>query len=667
MLQDSSNRKGIKNGIMRKEILCSIFLLIGIGVYGQKLIEKKADKVYEVQAYVNAIKIYEKLASKGYMNADMLRKLGNSYYFNGKLVEANRWYKEFFEGEYQDKGKEIIPSEYYYRYAQTLRAIEDYDKSNQMMEVFSVLEKEDSRARLFKSTKDSYLEDIEKNSNGFELTNLSVNSPYSDFGAAIWRNQFVYTSARETEYKTGKELHEWTNESYTALFRSRMNPDGTYEAPHRLLPGIDTRVNEATAVFTEDGKTMYFTRNNTTANGKRKLNKNRTALLKIYKATLSEDNQWEDIVDLPFNSDNFSTANPALSPDEKWLYFSSDREGTVGQSDIFRVAINEYGHYGQVENLGAKINTEGRETFPFISKDWVLFFSSDGHPGLGGLDVFAVQIHPDGSLGEIKNMGAPINSSADDFGIYIDTEKNQGYVSSNRAKGVGGDDVYFFTEKLCYQVVKGKVLDIDTNEALAHAKITLYDHAYKEIQEVITDEKGNYRIDNLLCGEKYRLKTEVLDYNTEEKIIHLTEIPHLVVDTDIALEKIEKPLSKDDDLFKILNLQPIYFDYDKAFIRPDAAIEIMKVVEVLKLYPTMKIDVRSHTDSRGNDQYNLKLSDRRAKATVEWITAQGVDHKQVTGKGYGETQLLNHCSNGVNCSDEEHQLNRRSEFIVIEL
>ncbi|AJA70371.1 Protein of unknown function DUF4480/WD40-like Beta Propeller Repeat/OmpA family [Myroides sp. A21] len=652
---------------MRKEILWSIFLLMGLGVYGQKVIEKKADKIYEVQAYVNAIKIYEKLASKGYMNADMLRKLGNSYYFNGKLVEANRWYGELFEGEYEDKGKEIIASEYYYRYAQTLRSIQDYEKSNQMMEVFSVLEKQDSRARLFTSTKDSYLEDIEKNSNGFELTNLSVNSPYSDFGAAIWRNQFVYTSARETEYKTGRELHEWTNESYTALFRSRMNPDGTYEESHRLLPGMDARVNEATAIFTEDGKTMYFTRNNTTANGKRKLNKNRTALLKIYKATLSEDNQWENIVDLPFNSDNFSTANPALSPDEKWLYFSSDREGTVGQSDIFRVAINEYGHYGQVENLGAKINTEGRETFPFISKDWVLFFSSDGHPGLGGLDVFAVQIDADGSLGEIKNMGAPINSSADDFGIYIDTEKNQGYVSSNRAKGVGGDDVYFFTEKLCYQVVKGKVLDIDTNEALAHAKITLYDHAYKEIQEVITDQKGNYRIDNLLCGEKYRLKTEVLDYNTEEKIIHLTEIPHLVVDTDIALEKIEKPLSKDDDLFKILNLQPIYFDYDKAFIRPDAAIEIMKVVEVLKLYPTMKIDVRSHTDSRGNDEYNLKLSDRRAKATVEWITAQGVDQKQVTGKGYGETQLLNHCSNGVNCSDEEHQLNRRSEFIVTEL
>ncbi len=657
----------MKKRMIRKELLWSVFFFISLSGYGQKVIEKKADKVYEIQAYVNAIQIYEKLASKGYMNADMLRKLGNSYYFNGKLVEANRWYGELFEGEYQDKGKEIIASEYYYRYAQTLRAIEDYNKSNQMMEVFSVLEKQDSRARLFKSTKDKYLDDIEKNSNGFELTNLSVNSPYSDFGAAIWKNQFVYTSARETANKKGKELHEWTNESYTALFRARINPDGTYEEPHRLLPGVDTRVNEATAVFTDDGKTMYFTRNNTTASGKRKFNKNRTALLKIYKATLLENNQWGDLVDLPFNSDNFSTANPALSPDEKWLYFSSDREGTVGQSDIFRVPIDEHGDFGEVENLGNKINTEGRETFPFISKDWVLFFSSDGHPGLGGLDVFAVQIHPDGSLGEIKNMGAPINSSADDFGIYIDTEKNQGYVSSNRAKGVGGDDVYLFTEKLCYQVLKGKILDRDTNEALAHTKITVYNHDYQTIQEVVTDDMGNYRIDNLLCNGKYRLKAEVIDYNTEETVMHLTELPHLVVNKDITLEKTEKPISKDDDLFNILSLQPIYFDFDKITIRPDAAIELMKVVEVLNLYPSMKIDVRSHTDSRGNENYNLKLSDRRAKATVEWIISKGIDSRQVTGEGYGATQLLNHCSKGVNCSDEEQQLNRRSEFIILEL
>nr|WP_235280061.1 OmpA family protein [Myroides sp. A21] len=635
--------------------------------YGQKSTIKQGAKVYEEQAYVNAIKIYEKLVSKGFSNAEMLRKLGNSYYYNGKLINANKWYTELFEGKYEDKGVEIIPSEYYYRYAQTLKSVENYQKADQMMEVFAMLEKEDSRARLFKSSKDSYLEDIARKSDHFELFNLSVNSPYSDFGAAIWKNQFVFTSARETENKTGKELHEWTNESYTALFRSRMNPDGTYEEPQRLMSGSDSRVNEATAVFTEDGKTMYFTRNNTTSSGKRKLNKDRVALLKIYRAILSDNNHWVNIEDLPFNSDNFSSANPALTPDGKWLYFSSDREGTLGQSDIFRVAVFDNGGFGEVENLGNKVNTEGRETFPFISKDWILFFSSDGHPGLGGLDVFAIKLNKDGSAGEVINMGAPINSSADDFAISIDTETNAGFVSSNRTQGKGGDDIYSFVEKKCFQTIEGLVLDMDTKDFLSSTKITVFDSNFETIQEHTTDSKGFFKLENLSCNEKYRLRIEQTDYNTDEIIIPLTDVNGYVTRKDITLEKTEKPLEKNDDLFKILNLRPIYFDFDKAEITSVAAMEIMKVVEVLKLYPSMKIDVRSHTDSRGNDAYNLKLSDRRAKATVNWIMAQGIDPSQVKGEGYGETQLLNHCENGVDCSDIEHQFNRRSEFIILEL
>ncbi|MCA4806972.1 OmpA family protein [Myroides odoratimimus] len=659
-------RKKVLNKWISLGVLTLLCLTTSKGV-SQKTIEKKADKVYEVQAYVNAIEIYEKLAGKGYTNADMLKKLANSYYFNGKLAQANHWYAELFDGAYQDKGKEIIPSEYYYRYAQTLRAVENYEKANQMMEVFAVLEQQDSRARLFKSKKDSYLQEIASLSDRFELENISVNSAYSDFGAAVWKDQLVFTSARETENKKGKELHEWTNESYTALFRARIKPDGTYEEPHRLLPTNNARVNEATAVFTQDGKTMYFTRNNTTSSGKRKLNKDRTALLKIYRATLQENNQWGNIEDLPFNSDNFSTANPALTPDEKWLYFSSDREGTYGQSDIYRVPIVAEGGFGEVENLGGKINTEGRETFPFISQDWVLFFSSDGHPGLGGLDVFAVQINPDGSLGEIANMGAPINSSSDDFAIHIDTAENKGYVSSNRSGGVGGDDVYSFKEKLCLQTIEGTVADQDTQEALTGVRVTVYDSDYRVVAELESDARGNYSIANLMCKGKYRVKTQLEEYNTEEVVFELNDAPGAVTKTIITLEKTEKPVTKDDDLFKILNLKPIYFDFDKSVIRPDAAIEIMKVIEVLNSYPTMKIDVRSHTDSRGNPNYNLKLSDRRAKATVDWIVSQGVNPEQISGQGFGQTQPLIPCENGMGCTEEQHQLNRRSEFIILEL
>ncbi|MDM1499538.1 OmpA family protein [Myroides odoratimimus] len=644
-------------------------ILIGVCTigYGQRTTERKADKVYQIQAYVNAIKIYEKLANKGYMNAEMLKKLANSYYFNGKLTEANHWYGVFFDGSYEDKGKAVIASEYYYRYAQTLRSVEDYAKADQMMETFALLEKEDSRARLFKKNKDNYLHEIEQNSNRYELENLSINSPYSDFGAAIWKNYFVYTSARETKGKSGKRLHDWTNESYTSLYRARINYDGTLEEPHLLLPTLRGIVNEATAVFTSDAKTMYFTRNNVKGNGKKVVNKEGSVLLKIYSAVLSQDNTWVNITELPFNSDLFSTANPALTPDDKWLYFSSDREGTMGQSDIFRVPILEDGGFGEVENLGSKVNTEGRETFPFISKDNILFFSSDGHPGLGGLDVFAVQLYEDGTLGEVKNVGAPINSSADDFSFYLDTDSNTGYVSSNRANGVGGDDVYSFKEKICHQYIEGYVLDKDTGEVLPQAKIVISDHAFVEVAQGMSNEKGYYRVEGLLCKEKYRIKAEIEEYNTEELTVELDDQLQGSKVVDIVLEKTEKPLAKEDDLFKVLNLRPIYFDFDQVSIRTEEALELRKVIEVMELYPSMKIEVRAHTDSRGNAAYNLKLSDRRAKATVNWIIDHGIEGGKISGQGYGATQLQNHCSPGVSCTDEEHQLNRRSEFIILEL
>ncbi|SER25671.1 OmpA family protein, partial [Myroides profundi] len=308
--------------------------------------------------------------------------------------------------------------------------------------------------------------------------------------------------------------------------------------------------------------------------------------------------------------------------------------------------------------------TAGRETFPFISKDHFLFFSSDGHPGLGGLDVFVAKINVDGSVGQVINMGTPINSSTDDFAFYIDSKTRKGFVSSNRVNGVGGDDIYFFIQKVCHQSLEGIVFDKDTQEVLTNAKVTVYDNSYKVIGEIITDDKGYYRIDDLECKGKYRLKAVAEKYNTEEVSVQLDAVAGGVKKQDISLEKTEKPIAKDDDLFKKLKLNPIYFDFDKSNIRRDASIELMKVVEVLKEYPTMKIDVRSHTDSRGNDDYNLRLSDRRAKSTVQWIISQGIEASRVTGQGYGETQLQNKCSNGVPCTVEEHQLNRRSEFIV---
>jgi len=648
----------IKLGIL------SVALSFSFSGYSQIKKEKQADKSFDRLAYVDAIKVYERVAEKGYINTSVLQNLADAYYFNGKLVEANKWYTSLFEGEYEDKDLSKLSSEYYYRYAQTLKATQDYKKSQQLMDQFAALEQEDSRVALYNKNRD-YLKHIENHSDRFDIKLLDLNTAYSDYGGTILGDQFIFTSARATDHQSGTKIHTWTNESYTSLYASTIGKDGFGE-PALFAPEINSKVNDATAVFTKDGNTMYFTRNNSKSSGKSKQNKDKTSLLKLYKAVKQSDGKWGLVEELPINSDNFNTAHPALTPDDKWLYFVSDRKGTLGQSDLFRVALYENGGYGDVENLGNQINTAGRESFPFISEDNQLYFSSDGHPGLGGMDVFVAKLYPNGSFGPVVNMGEPINSSLDDFGLYLDTKQAKGFVTSNRANGIGSDDIYFLAEKPCKQNIEGTVYDKDTNEVLANALVIVSDALYQKTDTIRTNEKGYYITALLDCGYKYRIKGEKPTYNTVEVAFNMNREPG-VKTVNIGLEKTEKPIGVNDDLFKKLKLQPIYFDFDKSNIRRDASIELMKVVEVMKEYPTMKIDVRSHTDSRGNDAYNMSLSDRRVKSTIKWMIEQGIEPSRLTGRGYGESQLLNKCSNDVPCTAAEHQLNRRSEFIILEM
>lgn len=651
--------------IKKISFLVCLMLVGSMSIHAQQVKQKKADKEFEKLAYIDAIKVYETIADKGYVNQSILQKLGDSYYFNAKLIEANKWYTQLFESDYEDKDLSALGSEYYYRYAQSLRAVENYDKADQVMQEFSKMEVDDARSQLYSANK-AYRERIAEMPERYQLKNLDINSEYSDYGAALLDNKLVFTSARETQDTRESKRHQWTNESYTSLYASEINPDGSFSEPVKLSKALDSKVNDATAVFTQDGKTMYFTRNNSKKSGKKKRNKQDDTLLKIYKASLNDQGEWDNVVELPFNSDDFNTAHPALTSDEKWLYFSSDREGTKGASDIFRVSISSQGEYGEVQNIGEGVNTPGRETFPFISSDNLLFFSSDGHPGLGGLDVFVARIYSDGTVSEVTNLGMPINSSLDDFGFYLNTNSGKGFVSSNRQGGKGSDDIYFVSEKACQQQIEGTVYDIKTEKVLSNAMVIISDAMYQQVDTLYTDEKGYYISELKSCGKKYRLQASKQEYSTVELVLEADRTFGKRT-VNVGLDKATEEVTVNDDLFKKLKLQPIYFDFDKSNIRPDAAIELMKVVEVMKLYPNMKVDVRSHTDSRGNDNYNMSLSDRRAKSTVKWMIEQGIDKSRLTGKGYGESQLINKCSNGVPCSIEEHQLNRRSEFIVIEL
>jgi outer membrane protein OmpA-like peptidoglycan-associated protein/tetratricopeptide (TPR) repeat protein len=647
---------------MKNKIIYLILLAITtVNIHSQGVKVKKADKEYDKYAYIDAIKTYERVFEKGYKSADMLQKLGNSYYFSGNLEKAAKWYGELFAFT-QD-----VDAEYYYRYAQSLRGIKDYAKADEMMVKFNAKNTTDTRGQLYAKQKD-YLAEIKKNSGRYNIENAGINSEYSDYGSAFYLKQVVFTSARDTG-NFSKKIHTWTGENFTNLYIADMSNEGALSNPDKYGKKLNSKFHESTPVFTKDGKTVYFTRNNFN-NGKRGKDDNKVTLLKIYKATL-EDSTWKNITELPFNSDNYSVAHPSLSSDEKTLYFSSNMTGTLGESDIFKVKINEDGSFGTPENLGASINTEGRESFPFISAKNELYFASDGHPGLGGLDIFISKMEKDGTFKDVQNVGEPANCTKDDFGLIIDTTTKLGFLTSNREGGVGKDDIYKFLETKeiefsCDQVLSGLVTDIETGVNLANTKVTIFDDKFIKLKEVVSDKDGKYNFGTIECGKKYYVRAELANYNTKETPIIIaketgkTELP-------IELDKAVKKLGVGDDLAKAFGIKIIYFDLDKSEIRPDAAIDLAKIVDVMKEYPNMKVDVRSHTDSRQTFKYNEILSDRRAKSTVTWMIKDGIVNDRLTGKGYGETQLINKCVDGVPCSEEEHQLNRRSEFIITAL
>lgn len=646
----------IKNSIL----VC--FLMIGFFSFSQKVQLKKADEKYEQFHYVNAIKTYEKVANKGYKSVELFSKLGDSYYFQSNLNEANKWYEQLFALNQK------IDSEYYFRYAQTLKSIGDYKKADEMMAAFDKLNNADLRALLAKN-QINYLEEIKKNSGRYRVQNAGINSEYSDYGASFYKSTLVFTSARDTGGVFVKK-HNWTNQSYTNLYGSIVTENGNLAEPEKFSKKIDTRYHESTPVFTNDGMTMYFTRNNF-LNGKKGRDSKKTILLKLYKATRVGDS-WVNVTELPFNSDEYNCAHPALSPDEKTLYFSSNMPGSKGMSDIYKVAILSDGSFGTPVNVGGSINTEARETFPFISNNNELYFASDGHPGLGGLDVFITQLKEDGTHGKIKNVGTPVNSNSDDFAFIMDTATKNGFFSSNRKEdNLGFDDIYKCTETIpvpkdCQQSLTGLLVDAETKLPIAGVKVVLYDLNYVKIDELTTDQNGKFDFGQVACETKFRIQFDQKEYAQKESLVITPKDSGI---TDVLIELIPnlQPLKVGRDLRKTLGIDIIYFDLDKSNIRPDAAVELAKILEVMKEYPTLEIDVRSHTDSRQTSKYNINLSERRAKSTIEWLIQNGVDPNRLTGKGYGETQLLNSCADDVPCSEEEHQANRRSEFIIKKL
>ncbi len=571
-----------------------------------------------------------------------------------------KWYGELFA-----MNTDVEP-EYYFRYAQSLKSSGDMAKANKLLDEFNAKSKNDSRGKLYKEDI-NYLDQIKANSGRYQIENAGINSKYSDYGSFVYNNKIYFASARDTGNFTQRK-HKWTGEYFTNIYDADLDPaTGSTSKVNKFKSAINTKFHEASPVFTKDGKTVYFTRNNY-INGKKGKDENKITLIKLYKAELGPDNKWTNIAELPFNSDNYSTAHPALSPDEKTLYFASDMPGSIGQSDLYKVSINPNGGYGTPENLGNTINTEGKETFPYLTSENEIYFASDGHPGLGGLDVFVANIDNNGKISNIQNVGADVNSPKDDFAYIIDPETRRGFFSSNKDGGQGSDDIYGFLETTrlrCIQELYGTVTDAETGIALPGAKLTLYDDQMNLKNSSVADASGKYSF-SVECGKTYYVRAEKPEYATKELPVTIdktsgkTSLP-------IALEKSTCKVTVGDDLGKCFGIKMIYFDLDKSNIRTEAALDLEKILVVLNDYPTMKLDIRSHTDSRASHQYNEALSDRRAKSTIQWLVKNGIAPNRLTGKGYGENQLVNKCSDGVPCTEAEHQANRRSEFIITAL
>ncbi|GGI57744.1 cell envelope biogenesis protein OmpA [Winogradskyella haliclonae] len=638
---------------MKTRLILILFTLCFSSSFAQL---KLADKFFKGYSYIKAIELYEIAVEKGDSSMHVLTRLGDAYYNNSNTEKSVIWY-----GLAADKYEDKLDSEYLFKYIQSLVSTKQYDKAKLWVQKLKDKQIEGSETNKYITENfDVYtVTGIVDERRIIKLNNLNFNTEFSDFGAYVKDNTLYFASSRDAS----SGVYDWNKEPFLDLYQveiNRGNKSISFDAPQKISASkINTDYHEANVAITNDGKTLYFTRDNLTKRNRLEYTKDGTTHLELYKATLNaENNQWENLEALPFNDDVFSTGHPALSPDNKQLYFASDREGGYGASDIYVVDINEDGTYSEPRNLGENINTAGRELFPSIDNEGTFYYSSDGLINYGLLDIYKSDIlnNPDAKS---ENIGEPFNTGYDDFGYVFNSETKEGYLSSNREGGKGGDDIYSFNSYVCEQTIEGVVRDELTNEVMPGATVRLIDETGKVISELTTDDQGSYKFEKTLCEKTFTVVGSKSDYKDDQKTVTTSDENEKVNVADLLLT----PLIIDNQIV----INPIFFDFDKWNIRTDAQFELENIVDVMRRHPTMVIKIESHTDSRGGERYNMRLSDRRAKSTRDYIISRGIEANRIESAiGYGESQLLNRCSNGVKCSKEEHQLNRRSYFYILQ-
>lgn len=616
-------------------ITLGLIFLSGIAV-SQTATIKKADQLFESYQYVGAIDSYLQVINNKQGNQQVYQKLADSYYNIYNITEASKWYEKAIQGSSNP--------ETFFKYAQVLKSLGNYTEANNQMNKFANLVPNDVRAKEFNNNQ-NYKTSLDNAKALFTVENTTLaDNKSNDFGAVLTNNNEIYFVSTRNSSKIDK----WSNVPYIDIFKATKNADGTFSKPEDVKE-LNSAFHDGPVAISEDGNTMFFARDghSTKLYEKDAKNKVKVGQLGIYRA-IKVDGKWEIKEALPVNSTAYSVSHPSLSKDGKTLYFTSNMPGGIGESDIWKIAITNSG-YGKPENLGAKINTPSREAFPFVTDDNQLYFASTGWPGLGGLDVFKTDLNQKSNT--IINLGKPVNTEKDDFSLSLNTKLNVGYFASNR----NGTDEIFQATPICGTDILPLVTDAKTGKPIEKAVVTILDENNKTVSTLETNSLGK-TLYQLTCDKNYSIQVSAINYEKVAFPISRTkenqlEIPVKLVPNEIIITD------------KEVLLGDVFFEFDKSNITPLGAIQLDKLVEIMKEKPAMIIAVKSHTDSKGKAQYNLNLSEQRAQSTVQYLISRGINKERISGKGFGNTQPKINC--GVNCTDEENAINRRSEFIIV--
>jgi peptidoglycan-associated lipoprotein len=609
------------------------------GLSAQKASLKKANGLFDKRAYVKAAEMYEQLDE----SQKVLQNLGDCYYNNSQMKEAARAYGKLFL-----TFKDSVKPEYYFRYAHALLGEANYDKADQIM----------SEYLKYNVSTPKFINNLKTNVPfNYVLQPMSKNTSNGDFGMSFYGEKVAFASLRNADSKS----FGWNEKPYLDLFSANVNDKGLLVDVEPFPKEINTKTHESNVTFSQDGRIMYFNRTN---DKMIKIGNEKVAHIKIYRAEFV-NGKWTNITALPFCSDLYSTEHPVLTKDGKKLYFSSDMPGSVGSFDLYVVDVNEDGTYGTPVNLGPAINTIHREQFPEISNDGsILYFASDGHQGMGGLDIFMSKSLNGGPFAKPLNLGETINSNLDDFSYVVDEKKNMGYFSSNRKVG---DALYSFTRTENFEryLVEGDVRDKNTQNLLPGTLVSLYDENNILIGQMLAGAGADY-VFATEPNKKYRIEAMRDFYIPHSEEFTTNEDGKLRYTIELFMEcydDAEEIITKRQDGKVQIVLENIYFDLNKSNIKPDAERILNVLVDLLKKYPEMEIEIGGHTDSRASDYYNILLSNRRAASTLEYLVANGIKRKRLRSKGFGETVPLIRCGNA--CTEQEHSVNRRCEFIIL--